>query len=563
MEKKNGKRHFFVFGAKKWKQFFMIILSRDLRTIYEQIMRASMGGTLSVLVFVPYTVDSIAAKSILFDLFKRDDILAQFSFVRGYEDLDNIINTHINEGTLPPSVFFINCAGAVSLLARYENAFNAETKAYIIESHRPIHPHNSDSRNENVCVFDVSNQIDTSLSEEEVMLDESFADPASVQCYALATENGLANSQILWFAILGLTEHFILGHIDNQRYELLLEVISNEVSRLSNGKPFTVIHDDNDDEMIRPDTQIQVPVFQEFAISSSTELRCPLLRQWTLEASLHASTFIASRMRLWTEYGQDHLQHLLATTGIMLKQARKTFIVMDSDVKDTIVERFDRHIDQFNLAGFTFPSFTLRRGYETELSAADIVLALRAQLCTATEQNLPKMLDAFSGMRFLNNPELRHNSMESAKKRAQIIVKYGMELLSRRNVMIINAGKFWTVTVRDCPESCFKREPQTVVELGQFLLQALDTVLKDGGQIPIILSFLDDEGDKFLVVAVSPSFEFGDAKQTPFGMVFKEAAAAANTGINTDSFDSFVCTVPADRLALFYDITSKIIASSD
>ncbi|EAY10015.1 hypothetical protein TVAG_128240 [Trichomonas vaginalis G3] len=536
----------------------MIILSGDLRTVYDQIMRSSSSGTVSVLVFVPYNVDSIAAKSILFDLFKRDDILAHFSFVRRYAELDSCIKTHVTEGTLPSSVFFINCAGAVSLLARYEGAFNSETKAYIIESHRPIHPHNIDSRNEFVNVFDVANQIDTTLSDEEQQMNESFADPASIQAYALAVENGLANSQVLWFAILGLTEHFILGHIDNNRYETLLEIISNEVSRLSNGKPFTVIYDDNGDETVRPDTGIQVPVFQEFAISSSTELRCPLLRQWTLEESLHASTFIASRLRLWTESGQENLQHLLATTGIKLKQARQTYIVMDSEVKDTIVERFDRQIDTFNLAGFTFPSFTLRRGYETELSAADVVLALRAQLCTVTENSLPQ-LDTFSGMRFLNNPELRHSSMEAAKKRAKSIVKFGTELLSRRNSMIINSQDFWTVTVRDALDPAFKHEPQTVAELGQFLLQALDTLIQDGGSIPIILSILDEEKDKFLVVAVSPSFEFSDAVSTPFGKLFKAAAAEAEIVISADSFDSFVCTVPAQNLPLFFDILSRLI----
>lgn len=537
----------------------MIILATELRSIYEQIAKASTYGVVSVLVFIPYNVDSIAAKSILFELFKKDDILCQYTFVKGYADLDAKMKTHISEETLPQTVIFINCAGSVSLIRRYEGVFTEDHVAYIIDSHRPIHTENIDARVENVRVFDVSRLIDETLTQEEAALDEGFSDPASIQAYALATENGLSNSQVLWFAILGLTEHFTLGHIDNARYETLLEIITNEVSRLSNGKPFTIIYDDDrSEDVIRPDNGIQVPVFQDFAIASSTELRCPMLRQWTLYESLCASSFIVSRLRMWTQRGNDNFLQLLALTGIPIKVAKQTFIIMDKEIKDSLVDRFDRYIDSFNLAGFTFPSFTLHRGFEIELAASDVVNALRAQLCSDKPENM-QMIDSFSGMRFLSNAELLHSSIEAAKKRVKLITSYGMNLMSRRKATIINSHKYWCVTIRDAVDRGFPIQPQIIVELGLFLLQALDAEFEKGGARPIVIAMLDETKENFLVVAVSPLFEFSDAQQTHFGLLFKRASEDSGIEISADSFDSFVCKVPADNLPLFFDTLSGLI----
>ena len=193
----------------------------------------------------------------------------------------------------------------------------------------------------------------------QFMQSSHFSDPAALQLYALATACNHTSLTTLWFAILGLTEHFLLEHIDNVRYETVFNALQNEASRLTDGKELFVTIPIEDGEVVTPVNSITVPVSRDLFIQPCVDLRCNLMRHWTLFDSMQSSPFVASRLRLWYNAGMEMLNLLLVKMGIPLREAKTTYISMSSDIREHLVRRFDQWCDKFGLSGIAF--FSLSR----------------------------------------------------------------------------------------------------------------------------------------------------------------------------------------------------------
>lgn len=109
----------------------------------------------------------------------------------------------------------------------------------------------------------------------------------------------------LRLAILGLTHQFTTNAIDRDRYEGYVELLKDEVARLSSTASSLVSSSDPlastgpNDRSIRP----------------SNELRFCLFRHWNLYDAMYHSGYLGSRMKLWTERGKKNLSGLLAKMG--------------------------------------------------------------------------------------------------------------------------------------------------------------------------------------------------------------------------------------------------------
>ncbi|OHS98455.1 hypothetical protein TRFO_35123 [Tritrichomonas foetus] len=571
----------------------MLIQVEDLHKAYQQIVQSGIGSDqiVTVLIFVPLNVDSLAASSILYELFRRDNVSNHFVPVRGYSDLKSQFESRLEGNSLPPSIIFVNCGGSISLISHYPEVFK-ESTAYIIDSHRPIHYENLDDRNKRIVVIDDSKSVfdevcmlpDSELPDEESIIisgkikvktvvqkvckkidpnsEESlqllqttrFSDPASLQLYALASACNHTSLSTLWFSILGLTEHFLLEHIDNIRYETLFNALQNEASRLTDGKDlFTTIpieDGDGEGEVVTPITSITVPVSRDLFIQPVNDLRCSLMRHWTLLESMQSSTFIVSRLRLWYHSGTERLNVLLVKMGIPLREAKTTYISMSSDIRETLVKRFDQWCDRFGLSGIAFPSFILKRGYAAPLTASDIVYAVRARLLVGTDFSAA-FSDAFNVVRLAGSHDLFSIDVETAKSRSKQVISLGMELMNRKNASIINNGPFRIAYVYNAAERGFPVEPSSLVDLGQFLIQAFRE--EEESVLPMIIAATNPDQQTVTVVAVSTGLEFGEVEPSKFGELFQKAAENAEIEISMDSFDSFVCKVPTDLLLVFVD----------
>lgn len=574
----------------------MLIQVADLNAAFEEIIRASLpdGQAVSILVFVPLTVDSIAAACALFELFRQDNLLNHFVPVRGYTDLTEHISVRLRDETLPPSIVFLNCGGSISLLRKFPTAFHQST-AYVIDSHRPINIENLDCRLEKIKVFDDSNSIfnelfdlpdsavddhhsilikyrqkthsvnrliqkrldPTNISVIHFLESSHFSDPASVQLYSLATSRNYTSLAILWFAILGLTEHFLLEQLDFERYEVLFNALHTEVSRLTNGvELFTTIHAD-DGDVVSPISTIKVPVSANMFIQPCLDLRFNLMRHWTLMESMESSPFVASRLRLWTHDGHERLLILLAKMGIPLREANTSYIAMSADLRGSLVNRFDRHCDSHNLTGGHFASFLLKCGYTAPLAASDVVYAVRSRLSTGANFG-STFADTFSVVRMHGQQTFLSEGVESAKVRMKLVTALGIDIMNRRSSSIVNAGTFRITYIHNAGDRGFPVESSALVDLAQFLIQAYRA--NHENVLPMIVAAMKPIIQEWLVVAVSSAFEFGDVEESKFGAWFVTAAERAEIEIGMDAFDSFVCQVPNDLLLAFVDQLTLVAA---
>lgn len=115
--------------------------------------------------------------------------------------------------------------------------------------------------------------------------------------YLLATELERADNDILWLAILAVTNQYVAAQIDRGRYEMFHELLSDEVVRLN------------------PPETGRAPDPDNRSITLSDELRFVLFRHWNLYSAMLHSSYVAGRMGIWRERGQKRLQGLLAKMG--------------------------------------------------------------------------------------------------------------------------------------------------------------------------------------------------------------------------------------------------------
>lgn len=115
--------------------------------------------------------------------------------------------------------------------------------------------------------------------------------------FDLAWKLNKDNKDLLWLAIVALTEQIIFGKIEEGTYNsLITQYLQEHASRLQNRTRDT-------------------DVTTSLKISCENDLRLVLYRHWTVEASLKYSAFTACKMKLWSFKGDKKLHELLADMG--------------------------------------------------------------------------------------------------------------------------------------------------------------------------------------------------------------------------------------------------------
>lgn len=117
--------------------------------------------------------------------------------------------------------------------------------------------------------------------------------------FDLAWKLNKDNKDLLWLAIVALTEQIIFGKIEEGTYNsLITNYLQEHVSRLQNRTRDT-------------------DVATSLKITCENDLKLVLYRHWSVEASLKFSSFTACRMKLWSFKGDKKLQELLADMGLL------------------------------------------------------------------------------------------------------------------------------------------------------------------------------------------------------------------------------------------------------
>lgn len=127
-----------------------------------------------------------------------------------------------------------------------------------------------------------------------------YGQSVAAQVFLLAVQLERADADAVWLAILGLTYQFTSGLIDKDRYERHVALLEDEVVRLA-PPPGGINGAD--------------PGPNDRSIRAAEEMRFCLYRHWNLYDSMYHSSYLASKMRLWTERGRRNLSGMLAKMG--------------------------------------------------------------------------------------------------------------------------------------------------------------------------------------------------------------------------------------------------------
>lgn len=104
------------------------------------------------------------------------------------------------------------------------------------------------------------------------------------------------NKDLLWLAIVALTEQMVFYKIENTQYVLETGNLQAHATRLQNRTN---------------DTDVQTSL----KINFENDLRLVLYRHWSVEASLKYSMYTACKLKLWSLKGDKKLHELLADMG--------------------------------------------------------------------------------------------------------------------------------------------------------------------------------------------------------------------------------------------------------
>lgn len=114
--------------------------------------------------------------------------------------------------------------------------------------------------------------------------------------FELAWKLNKDDKDLLWLAIVALTEQILLGKIENAQYLLETDNLHAHVRRLQN-------------------RTVDTDILTSLKINFENDLKLVLYKHWTVESSLKYSMYTACKMRLWTMRGHKKFQELLADMG--------------------------------------------------------------------------------------------------------------------------------------------------------------------------------------------------------------------------------------------------------
>lgn len=343
---------------------------------------------------------------------------------------------------------------------------------------------------------------------------------------------------MLWWAIVGITEQLILGKIENAAYVEECTYIQSHISRLLNKKS------DNMQSFIK--------------IIYEKDLHLALYRHWNVQESIKYSLYSACKLKLWTFLGEKKLHELLVEMGLPLAQARQNFSSMDLILKKEFFSMIEKLSEKYDLSDIVYSSFTLQYGYKNRYSGADYVYSMLAILESIKNEKTPEncFLEAMDSLSRTNKTTL-DQGIESAKQLLTAIFKQVQNSLELHQIH--SAGPFLYYILNE--ENPFFSFPYGLLMLARFVLNGHVAVSRNrrASELPLIVSCpIDMDRGLSLMIGIPP-VQDGMSKNF-FGKAFEHAAAKSNTILSQDFFDTSIIQIRQNDQTRFLDALTVVLS---
>ncbi|XP_051180223.1 cell division control protein 45 homolog [Lolium perenne] len=372
------------------------------------------------------------------------------------------------------------------------------------------------------------------LRREYYRLGTFHGKPSGCLMYDLAHALRRNTNDLLWLACVSLADQFVHDRITNERYQAAVMELEHHVNGSGNLDPSGL----GSVVTLKDGTRIRAP--ETSRIAYEDEPRLMLLREWTLFDSMLCSSYVATRLKTWTDNGLKKLKLLLARMGFPLADCQKSFQYMSMEVKRKMRHEFDRLLPEYGLTDFYYRSFLRVHGYKSKVSAADVVYGLTALLesmdaeskeeCSAAEQ----FWVAYSALS-VNNVDQLQKGMQSAIEIQRAILRQGSSAITKSG-FIRSAKKFRWVKLDDPVDTAKLCHPQALTKFCFFLMDALKE--RGARMKPLVCACLAGDPEKVLVVGVCGKPRLGAIQGNAFGNAFRSAAEEIGADYFHDMFES-------------------------
>ncbi|XP_020345825.2 cell division control protein 45 homolog [Oncorhynchus kisutch] len=351
---------------------------------------------------------------------------------------------------------------------------------------------------------------------------------------------------MLWWAIIGLTDQWVHDKITHMKYVTDIATLQRHVSRHNHR---------NEDE----DNSLSIDCMR---ISFEYDLRLALYQHWSLFESICNSSYTSCNFKLWSMHGQKKLQEFLADMGLPLKQVKQKFNSMDMSVKENLREVIEESSNKYGMKDIRIQTFGVHFGFKNHFLASDVVHATAALLESTEKDDSPgdnfiKALDCLSR----SNLERLHGGIDLAKKKLMAIQQTVASCICTN--LILSQGPFlYCYLLEGTPDVKLFSKPMALTLLCQYLLKAFvrSTRNKRCKLLPLIIAApMDVEKRTVIVLGIPPESETSDKKNF-FGRAFEKAAEGTSSRTLHDHFDTSIIELKMEDRTKFLDALITLLS---
>ncbi|CAH9122434.1 unnamed protein product [Cuscuta epithymum] len=539
-------------------------------------------------------VDSLCALKIIGHVLELDSVRYACYPVSSFKEIHKYTGSDLGGSTSaePITILLINWGCQRDLRKILD--IGPLTRVFVVDSHRPIHLHNLCNENDRVIIlytkddeqqtdlsydFDVSALANASdLNSDDEFEDDSESesdeddddeddnddvegtqkkkrrvsgeneggdDPVKLfrklkkEYYYMGTFHGKPSgclmyelshflrrntNELLWLACVALTDQFVHERLTDERYQAGVMELEQHVNSSGN------LDSSVTSVTLKDGTKVSAP--DSSRISYDDEPRLMLLQEWNLFDSMLCSSYIATKLKTWSDNGIKKMQLLLGRMGFARDECKQKFEYMSVEIKRRMKDMFVQYLPEFGLTDFYYRGFLLLHGYSSKLSAADVVYGVTALLeGSSASRQFGEAYDALS----FNNIDKLENGMRKAIRVQRAILRQGSAAITKKG-SIRSGSKFRWVKLEDSADTSLLCHPQALTKFGYFLMDALRE--KGARMKPLICVCYNQEREKVLIVAVCGKPRLGAVQGNGFGIAFRGAAEETGAEFFHELFES-------------------------
>ncbi|XP_047417247.1 cell division control protein 45 homolog isoform X1 [Sciurus carolinensis] len=548
-----------------------------------------------VLLFVASDVDALCACKILQALFHCDHVQYTLVPVSGWQELETAFLEHKEQFRY---FILINCGANVDLLDILQP--DEDTVFFVCDTHRPVNVVNvyndtqikllikqdddlevpayddifrdeeeDEEHSENDSDGSEPSEKRTRLEEEiveqtmkrrqkrewearrrDILFDyeqyEYHGTSSAMVMFDLAWMMSKDLNDMLWWAIVGLTDQWVQDKITQMKYVTDVGILQRHVSRHN--------HRNEDEE-----NTLSVDCTR---ISFEYDLRLVLYQHWSLHDSLCNTSYTAARFKLWSVHGQKRLQEFLADMGLPLKQVKQKFQSMDISLKENLREMIEESANKFGMKDMRVQTFSIHFGFKHKFLASDVVFATMSLMESPEKDSsgtdhFIQALDSLSR----SNLDKLYLGLELAKKQLQATQQTIASCLCTN--LVISQGPFLYCSLMEgTPDVMLFSKPASLSLLSRHLLKSFVCSTKNRRckLLPLVMAApLSTEQGTVTVVGIPPETDGSDRKNF-FGRAFEKAAESTSSRTLHNHFDLSVIELKAEDRSKFLDALVSLLS---